>query len=215
MKKQMLSAGIFMLTLCCGLLVWGTGKYFKADWTPDFQKLKSTNNGNQLTAEMRDDLMDGLSEIQQWQGSSQPTTTVMDVPKGAVMAFNLSSCPQWWSRFAEADGRFIMGSNSNIKGKGGNSEINISISQLPPHYFYITHGSKWNSWLDENPERTVAWMWDWTAKLGHSTKKDTYYYLLWAERWKTANAGRTNTIWNGQSIDIQNPYIKLLYCQKN
>lgn len=215
MKKQMLSAGIFMLTLCCGLLVWGTGKYFKADWTPDFQKLKSTNNGNQLTAEMRDDLMDGLSEIQQWQGSSQPTTTVMDVPKGAVMAFNLSSCPQWWSRFAEADGRFIMGSNSNIKGKGGNSEINISISQLPPHYFYITHGSKWNSWLDENPERTVAWMWDWTAKLGHSTKKDTYYYLLWAERWKTANAGRTNTIWNGQSINIQNPYIKLLYCQKN
>lgn len=215
MKKQMLSAGIFMLTLCCGLLVWGTGKYFKADWTPDFQKLKSTNNGNQLTAEMRDDLMDGLSEIQQWQGSSQPTTTVMDVPKGAVMAFNLSSCPQWWSRFAEADGRFIMGSNSNIKGKGGNSEINISISQLPPHYFYITHGSKWNSWLDENPERTVAWMWDWRAKLGHSTKKDTYYYLLWAERWKTANAGRTNTIWNGQSINIQNPYIKLLYCQKN
>ena len=215
MKKQMLSAGIFILTLCCGLLVWGTGKYFKADWTPDFQKLKSTNNGNQLTAEMRDDLMDGLSKIQQWQGSSQPTTTVMDVPKGAVMAFNLSSCPQWWSRFAEADGRFIMGSNSNIKGKGGNSEINISISQLPPHYFYITHGSKWNSWLDENPERTVAWMWDWTAKLGHSTKKDTYYYLLWAERWKTANAGRTNTIWNGQSINIQNPYIKLLYCQKN
>lgn len=108
-----------------------------------------------------------------------------------------------------------MGSNSNIKGKGGKSEINITISQLPPHYFYITHGSKWNSWLDENPERTVAWMWDWTAKLGHSTRKDTYYYLLWAEQWKIANAGRTNTIWNGQSINIQNPYIKLLYCQKD
>lgn len=86
--------------------------------------------------------MDGLSKMQQGQGSSQPTTTVIDIPKGAVMAFNLNSCPHGWSRFAEADGRFIMGSNSNIKGKGGNSEINISISQLPPHYFYITHGSK-------------------------------------------------------------------------
>ena len=218
MKKQMLSAGIFILTLCCGLLVWGTGKYLKTDWTPDFQKLKSTNNGNQLTAEMRDELMDGLSKMQQGQGSSQTINqkhTKWDIPKGAIMAFNLSSCPEWWSRFAEADDRFIMGSNSNIKGKGGKSEINITISQLPPHYFYITHGSKWNSWLDENPERTVAWMWDWTAKLGHSTRKDTYYYLLWAEQWKIANAGRTNTIWNGQSINIQNPYIKLLYCQKD
>lgn len=214
----MLGAGIFMLTLCCGLLVWGTGKYLKTDWTPDFQKLKSTNNGSQLTAEMRDELMDGLSKMQQGQGSSQTFNqkhTKWDIPKGAIMAFNLSSCPEWWSRFAEADGRFIMGSNSNIKGKGGKSEINITISQLPPHYFYITHGSKWNSWLDENPERTVAWMWDWTAKLGHSTRKDTYYYLLWAEQWKVANAGRTNTVWNGQSINIQNPYIKLLYCQKN
>lgn len=214
----MLGAGIFMLTLCCGLLVWGTGKYLKTDWTPDFQKLKSTNNGSQLTAEMRDELMDGLSKMQQGQGSSQTFNqehTKWDIPKGAIMAFNLSSCPKWWSRFAEADGRFIMGSNSNIKGKGGKSEINITISQLPPHYFYITHGSKWNSWLDENPERTVAWMWDWIAKLGHSTRKDTYYYLLWAEQWKIANAGRTNTIWNGQSINIQNPYIKLLYCQKD
>ena len=211
----MLGAGIFMLTLCCGLLVWGTGKYLKTDWTPDFQKLKSTNNGSQLTAEMRDELMDGLSKMQQGQGSSNQKHTKWDIPKGAIMAFNLSSCPKWWSRFAEADGRFIMGSNSNIKGKGGKSEINITISQLPPHYFYITHGSKWNSWLDENPERTVAWMWDWTAKLGHSTRKDTYYYLLWAEQWKIANAGRTNTIWNGQSINIQNPYIKLLYCQKD
>ena len=167
---------------------------------------------------MRDELMDGLSKMQQGQGSSQTFNQKhpkWDIPKGAIMAFNLSSCPEWWSRFAEADDRFIMGSNSNIKGKGGKSEINITISQLPPHYFYITHGSKWNSWLDENPERTVAWMWDWTAKLGHSTRKDTYYYLLWAEQWKIANAGRTNTIWNGQSINIQNPYIKLLYCQKD
>ena len=212
----MLGAGIFMLTLCCGLLVWGTGKYLKTDWTPDFQKLKSTNNGSQLTAEMRDELMDGLSKMQQGQGSSQPTTTVIDIPKGAVMAFNLSSCPQWWSRFAEADDRFIMGSNSNIRGKGGNSEVKINISQLPPHYFYVTHRSLGQTWLNETPETTVALMWDRRSNRAGRSKhdKDTYYHLLWVQ-WKVANAGRTNTVWNGQSINIQNPYIKLLYCQKN
>ena len=212
----MLGAGIFILTLCCGLLVWGTGKYLKTDWTPDFQKLKSTNNENQLTAEMRDKLMDGPSKMQQGQGSSQPTTTVIDIPKGAVMAFNLSSCPQWWSRFAEADDRFIMGSNSNIRGKGGNSEVKINISQLPPHYFYVTHRSLGQTWLNETPETTVALMWDRRSNRAGRSKhdKDTYYHLLWVQ-WKVANAGRTNTVWNGQSINIQNPYIKLLYCQKN
>ena len=61
------------------------------------KKLKSTNNGNQLTAEMRDELMDGLSKMQQGQGSSQtfdPKYAKWDIPKGAIMAFNLSTCPQ-------------------------------------------------------------------------------------------------------------------------
>lgn len=202
----MLSAGIFILTLCCGLLVWGTGKYLKTDWTPDFQKLKSTNNGNQLTAEMRDELMDGLSKMQQGQGLSQPTTTVIDIPKGAIMAFNLSSCPQWWSRFAEADGRFIMGSNSNIKGKGGNSEINITISQLPPHYFYVAAAGSDGMKIYDNPEASIA---------DAATNSASPYDLRSSHNGRKARYWRTNTIWNGQSINIQNPYIKLLYCQKN
>lgn len=82
--------------------------------------------------------MDGLSKMQQGQGSSQPTTTVIDIPKGAVMAFNLNSCPHGWSRFAEADGRFIMGSNSNIRGKGGNSSIMMETNQLADHSHYFT-----------------------------------------------------------------------------
>ena len=79
MKKQLFSAGIFILTLCSGgLLVWGAGQYLKSDWTPDFQKLKSTNNGNQLTAKMRDDLMDGLSKIKE---TIPPT---VDIPKFTI-----------------------------------------------------------------------------------------------------------------------------------
>ena len=225
MKKQMLGAGIFILTLCCGLLVWGTGKYLKTDWTPDFQKLKSTNNGNQLTAEMRDELMDGLSKMQQGQGSSQafdPKYAKWDIPKGAIMAFNLSSCPEWWSRFAEADGRFIMGSNSNIRGKGGNSDITLSINQLPAHSFYtvmerdLLRGMSWEYWWARDGKR------DWSINSeSKGEKRDDWneWYSLEMTKWRNkqteANAGKTNTIWNGQSINIQNPYIKLLYCQKD
>lgn len=45
---------------------------------------------------MRDELMDGLSKMQQGQGSLQKFDPkhAGDIPKGAIMAFNLSFCPQ-------------------------------------------------------------------------------------------------------------------------
>ena len=39
--------------------------------------------------------MDGLSKMQQGQGSSQKFDPKhADIPKGAIMAFNLSFCPE-------------------------------------------------------------------------------------------------------------------------
>ena len=210
----MLGAGIFILTLCCGLLVWGTGKYLKTDWTPDFQKLKSTNNGNQLTAEMRDELMDGLSKMQQGQGSSQkfdPEHAEWDIPKGAIMAFNLSFCPEWWSRFTEADGRFIMGSSSKGE-RGGSSSITLSTDQLPPHRHYIAGGfhigTKNRSKNDQNG----------TISSYSTTKyddKNDRYALRTTQKLGEANEGLTSTVGKWNPINIQNPYIKLLYCQKD
>ena len=210
----MLGAGIFMLTICCGLLVWGTGKYLKTDWTPDFQKLKSTNNGNQLTAEMRDELMDGLSKMQQGQGSSQTFNqehTKWDIPKGAIMAFNLSSCPEWWSRFAEADGRFIMGSSSKGE-RGGSSSITLSTNQLPPHRHYIAGGfhigTKNRSIDDQNG--TISSY----SKTSKNDRNDRYA-LRTTQKPGEANEGLTSTVGKWNPINIQNPYIKLLYCQKD
>ena len=203
-----------MLTLCCGLLVWGTGKYLKTDWTPDFQKLKSTNNGNQLTAEMRDELMDGLSKMQQGQDSSQkfdPKHAKWDIPKGAIMAFNLSFCPEWWSRFTEADGRFIMGSSSKGE-RGGSSSITLSTDQLPPHRHYIAGGfrigTKNRSKNDQNG----------TISSYSTTKyddKNDRYALRTTQKPGEANEGLTSTVGKWNPINIQNPYIKLLYCQKD
>ena len=109
-----------------------TSQYLKSDGTPDFQKLKSTANENRLNAEMRDQLMDGLSKMQE----KIPTTNGETIPAGAVMAFNLSSCPDGWSPFTEANDRFIMGSQGNLREKGGKSNIKLTIDQLPPHRFH-------------------------------------------------------------------------------
>lgn len=106
-----------------------TSQYLKSDGTPDFQKLKSTANENRLNAEMRDQLMDGLSKMQ----AQLPTTHGETIPAGAVMAFNLSSCPDGWSPFTEANDRFIMGSQGNLREKGGNKEIMMQANQLAPH----------------------------------------------------------------------------------
>ncbi len=106
-----------------------SSKYLKSDGTPNFQELKSTRNSNQLNSEMRDQLMDGLSKMQE----KIPTTNGETIPAGAVMAFNLSSCPDGWSPFTEANDRFIMGSQANLREKGGNSEIQLTIGQLPRH----------------------------------------------------------------------------------
>lgn len=202
-----------------GLGSWGVfaaNNYLKPDGTPNFQELKSTKNGNKLTAEMWDNLMDGLSKMQQNWASN--TTPWLEIPKGAVMAFNLETCPQWWSRFTEADGRFIMGSNSNIKGKGGHERINLSIDQLPSHKFYLfadqTTRDRWydrpraNNYNHKNC--TVAWEND------HDKGDDNYSYTMAVStQCQQPSVGVTNTLWGGESIDIQNPYIRLLYCQKN
>ena len=114
-----------------------TSQYLKSDGTPDFQKLKSTANENRLNAEMRDQLMDGLSKMQ----AQLPSTHGETIPAGAVMAFNLSSCPDGWSPFTEANDRFIMGSQGNLREKGGKNNIKLTINQLPPYFFYIAGGS--------------------------------------------------------------------------
>lgn len=106
-----------------------TSQYLKSDGTPDFQKLKSTANENRLNAEMRDQLMDGLSKMQ----AQLPSTHGETIPAGAVMAFNLSSCPDGWTPFTEANDRFIMGSQGNLREKGGNKEIMMQANQLAPH----------------------------------------------------------------------------------
>ena len=155
-----------------------TSQYLKSDGTPDFQKLKSTANENRLNAEMRDQLMDGLSKMQ----AQLPSTHGETIPAGAVMAFNLSSCPDGWSPFTEANDRFIMGSQGNLREKGGNSEIKLTIGQLPSHYFYIFAG-----------KGSPANLWNYKeASVSNQGNVGDNYTMESSKH--TPNAGRTNTV---------------------
>ena len=65
---------------------------------------------------------------------------VIDAPTGAVVAFHLEQCPDGWSDFLPADGRFIFGMNQqNITDSrklgetGGQESVILTIDQLPKH----------------------------------------------------------------------------------
>lgn len=187
-----------------------SSQYLKSDGTPNFQELKSTANKNRLNAEMRDQLMDGLSKMQE----KIPTTNGETIPAGAVMAFNLSSCPDGWSPFTEANDRFIMGSQANLREKGGNSEIQLTIGQLPPHFFYLF----WNYSGQDADDKHNPFVGDYQytstkrSYVPHNWDSKNQYYINSTRN--TPDRWKTNTLGSWNSINIQNPYIKLLYCVK-
>ena len=218
-----------------------TSQYLKSDGTPDFQKLKSTANSNQLNAEMRDQLMDGLSKMQ----AQLPSTHGETIPAGAVMAFNLSSCPDGWSPFTEANDRFIMGSQGNLREKGGNKEIMMQANQLAPHSHWFVDtiyseanvywggGNRFRAGVDLQSGRWRIWQnsdTDYDNRLHVVRRKTGSEISNGEENTKSRTAGDI-TAWSKaydrqswmpdndvvgkqQPLKILNPYIKLLYCVK-
>ncbi len=76
------------------------------------------------------------------EASFQAKTAIrIAVPKGAIMAFNLSECPDGWDLFAPLSGRVALGAGVRPLGESGGAEVhkhNISIGnsakgpRLPP-----------------------------------------------------------------------------------
>lgn len=125
------------------------------------------------------------------------------VPRGAVMAFNLDACPTGWVRFAPANGRGIIG----IGNSGEPGAIAHTLGQVGG---------------EEKHVQTVAEL----ANHTHSFNDNT----LGGSNSKDADAGRTDTNWDGYNktvanntsniggnaaFNVMDPYIALLYCRKN
>ena len=96
------------------------------------------------------------------------------MPAWAVMAFDLSECPSGWSRFSDADDRFIMGATTNSKEKWGSGLAKLVIKNIPPHSHYYkdtVYAENRTANLDgSNYHRTVngyKWL--------DASNKDMYY----------------------------------------
>ena len=67
------------------------------------------------------------------------SNTVNVVPSGAVMAFDLNSCPSGWSALSAASGRFIVGTgalgsdNYGLGAVGGEARHTLTIAEMPSH----------------------------------------------------------------------------------
>ena len=144
-SKPILSGAVFVASV--GLI--GAGALAASSSLYNL-KAENPSNQNRLTAENWDALISEVENLKSQIGNNS------SIPAGAIMAFDSSSCPVGWSRFTDADGRFIMGNISNSKEKGGNNNIKLTIEQLPPHYFYVVAGGSKGMKIFHNPAGSIA-----------------------------------------------------------
>nr|HMP32210.1 hypothetical protein [Saprospiraceae bacterium] len=141
---------------------------------------------------------------------------VIDAPSGAVMSFNLSSCPSGWSPFTDGAGRVILGvGNSNtgsgstasvyhpLGQKGGQEAIVQSSSQMASH----THNVNHNGYNLINALGTTGKNYCTGGNCQHNVNIPNDN-----PNWGSPTTGGTGS---GSPMSIMNPYVTLLYCIKN
>lgn len=117
------------------------------------------------------------------------------VPSGAVMAFDLASCPPGWSLYAAANGKVIVGLSSsdsefNSLGKtGGEKSHALSIAEMPSHtHNYIGgRGGPYSSYG------------------AYSADPAAYMYTTYSTGARGGSGAHNNL----------QPYVTLIYCKKN
>ena len=118
------------------------------------------------------------------------------IPAGAVMAFNLASCPSGWAEFTSARGRTVVGSGSGVGltartlGQEFGSETHVlTVNQMPSHS-HTTTGDNYSTGYITGSGQVAAGT-------------------------ENTNTFTTNSTGGGQSFPIVQPSIALLYCQKS
>lgn len=189
------------LMMCCTIVVYAASH----SKTSDFYSWKSTNLWGKLTAEDWDVLMEKLK--------------YEAIPKWAIMAFNLSECPEWWTRYNNANGKMIRGLefNQTPGSNWGSNQVTLETNNLPQHQHYIRYWNTRSAYWDNANTRAVVVDWDnakfpWNPEDSrnhgmHQTDSLSYYDVKTAPNWP---------YWNTPNpINITNLYVALLICQKN
>ncbi|MDD2680082.1 MAG: hypothetical protein PHO03_04735 [Candidatus Omnitrophica bacterium] len=115
------------------------------------------------------------------------------IPAGAVLAFNLDACPSGWTEYTSARDRTIVGSGTTYArgATGGAATHTLSTAEMPSHSHGLT-GSTGGDLFGSNP----------AAGTYHPSGS-------WSLPRGTDNAG------GGGAHNNMQPYIALLYCQKD
>lgn len=117
------------------------------------------------------------------------------MPSGAVMAFNLSSCPSGWSPLIAARGRFVIGTGTlgsdtySLGATGGSARHTLTISEMPSH----THKHPYSV------EANIA---------GGSLTRATL-------TGSASNGLEVTQTGGNQPHENRPPYLALLYCEKD
>lgn len=192
LARPMVLMGIFMWTLVLlGLKIQATNNS-----TSSLYSLKASNpaNKNQLTAQNWDSLVSEVEKLklevgnslQAGAGNSQQWNTTINVPAGAIMAFDLSSCPQGWTRYAKADNRFIMWASAWFGSIGGTGAIMMKANQLAPHSHWFVdsffadgydYANNWQAFGFREGVDKVSW----NRWFGTDTNvdQDNYLRVVW------------------------------------
>ena len=164
------------------------------------------------------------------------------IPAWAIMAFTGPTCPSWWTRYAEADGRFLMGASNNFWYKTWANEIRLRREQLPNHShpyidaFYSESVSVYkNRVSNHSPDEADTYSQETRALesiWSNNSDNDNYpiYWIRTTEGNICGGNGLAAGFYKNQeipenacskfyenpdSVNITNKYITVLFCKKN
>lgn len=181
--------------------------------TTPFSNRKKTSDGV-LTYQEWNAIMDNLDSLNvEWWDDS--------IPAWAIMAFK-TNCPAGWSRFSEADGKFLRWNqtfNTNYGNWRWAESHTLTPDEMPAHTHYIMNDSDEGSITDRgiavDEFRTKRIQNRTLIAHAHRANDDSndWYNLWWAN--VSANAWKSSSVWSSMSFSIMNPYIYVIYCVKN
>ena len=138
--------------------------------------------------------------------SCDPITAV-DLPTGAVVAFDTENCPPGWTEYQEANGRFVVGvgfdsqhnkygnavEDKTLGATGGSDQVKLEIDHLPSHFH-------------ENPTR------------GNDDRGQEIEWALQATgrgQYGGPHSRPTQTTGNDMPYDNMPPFVALQYCRRS
>ena len=169
-----------------------------------------------------DAMLGNVLEAGDWNTLMTKLSLIWWVPSWAVMAFDATKCPEGWEEFTAAADKYIRWAAyaaSDLRDVGGHTTIQLTVDQMPSHYHFIARNGGSYYW---DAQRFCGEL---PSGYAQSNYLDTYnrcdnnYDLAFHHpsndySYNQPDVWRTNTVWKWQSVDVMDPYIKLLYCKK-